>query len=283
MIIPSIESYSRSYALLKTHKHILAFHPIAFNIGTDSYKLAWFFLQSVAHLTCNNLYTMKNFYDSEDKLKHISPSNYTMLSLDVKSLCINISIQGVLDCLEKKVHEFHCSFIETEEILGLVHLCVRQTTFVFNGVFYSRIDGLRMWSPFSPLLSDIYVFHFDEKLFSVYKFPHFLGMLMILSFLFLAILTFLVWCFWLIPSIIVFSSLFKLKTTILFRFLMLWILSTLTSSRSLSSENPSQSLSLFMLFLIILLNRKELLSILTFILLYRFTLILLISPINLII
>ena len=58
-----------------------------------------------------------------------------MLFLDVKSLFSNVSIQGALDCLEKWLREFHYSSIEIGEILDIVHLCVKQTTFVFNGVF----------------------------------------------------------------------------------------------------------------------------------------------------
>ena len=49
------------------------------NIGTDSYKLARCLLKFLAHLTFNNLYTVKNSYDFVDKLKLISPSIYTML------------------------------------------------------------------------------------------------------------------------------------------------------------------------------------------------------------
>ena len=76
------------------------------------------------------------------------------------------------NCLEKRLREFHYSSIEIEEILSLVHLCVRQTAFVFNGVFYSQIEGLGMGSPLSPLLCDIYMHYFEEKLFSVHKFSH---------------------------------------------------------------------------------------------------------------
>ena len=65
---------------------------------------------------------MKNSYDFVDKLKLISPSNYTMLSLDVKSLFTNVPIQGALDCLEKRLREFHYSSIEIEEILDLVKM-----------------------------------------------------------------------------------------------------------------------------------------------------------------
>ena len=49
---------------------------------------------------------------------------------------------------------------------------VRQTAFVFNGVFYSQIEGLEMENPLSPLLYDVYMHYVEEKFFSVYKFPH---------------------------------------------------------------------------------------------------------------
>ena len=58
-------------------------------------------------------------------------------------------------------------------------------------------------------------------------------------------------------------------------------LSTLTGSEWLSLDILSQSLFLHMFFLIIILYRKWLLSILTFIMLYIFALILLICPLNL--
>ena len=72
----------------------LAFRPIVSNIGTASYKLARFLSRFLAHLTCNNLYTVKNSYDFMDKLKLISLSNYAMLSLDVKSHFLMLQFKG---------------------------------------------------------------------------------------------------------------------------------------------------------------------------------------------
>ena len=46
----------------------------------------------------------------------------------------------------------------------------KQSAFVFIGVFYSQIEGLR--SPLSPLSCSIYIHYFEEKLLSVYKFPY---------------------------------------------------------------------------------------------------------------
>ena len=126
---------------------------------------------------------MKNTYDFVDKHKLISPLNYTMLSLYVKSLFTNVPFQEMLECLVKRLRKSHYSSNELEEILNLVHWCIRQTTFVFNDVFYSQIEGLGMGSPLSPLLCDIYMHYFEEKLIV-------LDMRMIFSFLFHPIRTF---------------------------------------------------------------------------------------------
>ena len=83
MVIPSVANCARFYALLKIH------------------KLALFLSESQAHLICNNLYTVKNSFDFVGKVKLISSSNYTMISLDVKSLFTNVPIQEAL--LGKKV------------------------------------------------------------------------------------------------------------------------------------------------------------------------------------
>ena len=98
----SVANCARFYDLLKIHKLSLTFRPIVSNVGTASYKFARFLSHSLPHLNCNN--TVKNSYD---KIELISPSNYIMLSLDVKSFFSNVPVQGALDCLEKSSREFH--------------------------------------------------------------------------------------------------------------------------------------------------------------------------------
>ena len=43
--------------------------------------------------------------------------------------------------------------------------------FVFNGVLYPQIEDLGMESLLSPQVCDIYMYYFEEILFSVHKFP----------------------------------------------------------------------------------------------------------------
>ena len=73
----------------------------------------------------------------------------------------------------------------------------------------------------APLCFVIFICTILKKNSSVYiNFLTGLNMWMILSFWFHPILTFPVWCLWSVRSIVAFNSLWKLKTTILFRFLM---------------------------------------------------------------
>ena len=105
MVIPSVVNCARQYVLIKIHKPTFVFCLIVSNISSASYKFAHFLSQSLAHLTCNKLYIVKTSYNFVDKLKLISSSNYTMLSLDVKSIFTNVPIQVPLDCLEERLCE----------------------------------------------------------------------------------------------------------------------------------------------------------------------------------
>ena len=86
MVIHSVANCGIFCALSEIHKPTLCI--LLFHNSTISFKLVCFLFQSAIHLTCNNFYTVKNSYDFVDKVQHIFPSNYIMLSLDIKSLFI---------------------------------------------------------------------------------------------------------------------------------------------------------------------------------------------------
>ena len=78
-----IPNCAKFYALPKIYKSTLAFFLIVSNVDNASYKLVLSLSQSLTHLTCSTFYTVKNSYDFAGKFKHIFPSNYAMLSLDI--------------------------------------------------------------------------------------------------------------------------------------------------------------------------------------------------------
>ena len=112
--------------------------------------------------------------------------------------------------LEKRLHEFHCSSIESKEILNLIHFCISKqlSFFIYNlraGEFH----------PFFRFM--IFICTCWRKNSSVcINFLIGINMWMMFSSLFLWILTFPVCCLRLMPLIVVFNLLLKLKSTALF-------------------------------------------------------------------
>ena len=57
-----------------------------------------------------------------------------------------------------------------EEFIYLTKICISQTTFVFNDKYYKQSEGLSMGNPLSPILSDIYMHYFEEKILNLINF-----------------------------------------------------------------------------------------------------------------
>ena len=94
-----------------------------------------------------------------------------MLSLDVKSLSINISIEGALDSLEKRLCEFHYSSIEIKEILKLSQFVWANNLYLQWCLVFPKWGSENENSTFSLPLWYLYA-QFKEKFLSIHKFPH---------------------------------------------------------------------------------------------------------------
>ena len=110
---------ARFYALPEVHKINNPLRSIVSNSGTATYPLSKF-LASIFSLLCStNFHTLKNSYDFVNKLKTLNPVNCSVLSLVIKSLLTNISVEGARSCLEKRLCEFYYSDVEVKEFFNL--------------------------------------------------------------------------------------------------------------------------------------------------------------------
>ena len=140
-----------------------SFRPILSAIGTPTYDLAKFLVPILKPLT-ENEYTV---HDSFSFASHISKFNSKnlMVSLDVESLFTNIPLEETIDDIindlfltTDKVHNF-----EREELTELLTFAAYESFFIFDGEYYTQIDGVAMGSPLGSTLANAFLCHFEKK------------------------------------------------------------------------------------------------------------------------
>ena len=88
-----------------------------------------------------------------------------MASLDVESLFTNIPLVETIDniindllLITDKVHNF-----EREELKELLIFAAYESFFIFDGDYYTQIDGVAIGSPLGPTLPNAFLRHFEKK------------------------------------------------------------------------------------------------------------------------
>ena len=88
-----------------------------------------------------------------------------MASLDVESQFTNIPLEETIDNIindlfltTDKVHNF-----EREELKKLLTFAAYESFFIFDGEYYTQIDGVAMGSPLGPTLANAFLCHFEKS------------------------------------------------------------------------------------------------------------------------
>ena len=88
-----------------------------------------------------------------------------MANLDVESLFTNIPLEETIDNIindlsltADKVHNF-----EREELKQLLTFSAYESFFIFDGEYYTQIDGVAMGSPLGLTLANAFLCHFEKK------------------------------------------------------------------------------------------------------------------------
>ncbi|XP_050299987.1 uncharacterized protein LOC126738616 isoform X1 [Anthonomus grandis grandis] len=157
------------YGLLKVHKSdipaSMPIRPVVAYTNSPTYKLAkWLNNHLITTIDCHFPYTIKNNIQLVDKIKDIIiPENAFFISLDVTNLFTNIPIFEVVDIIKNKLFNSTLTNIETQEIINILEICLKQNFFNFDNETYIQEDGLAMGSPLSPLLADTFMNHFESN------------------------------------------------------------------------------------------------------------------------
>lgn len=157
------------YGLCKIHKDqkngvdLPPFRPILSAIKTCAYNLAKFFVPILKEITINE-YTVKDSFSFAEEITEQN-SDLFMVSFDVESLFTNIPLDETINICVDRLYK------RKKKIKGLLKrhfkqlLChaTKSSCFLFNGVYYSQIDGVAMGSPLGPTLANLFLAYHEEK------------------------------------------------------------------------------------------------------------------------
>ena len=168
MIRPTGSQCPRLYGLPKRHKEGCPTRPILDMINAPQYQIAKFLisvLQPVSKKFSN--YCIKYSFNFVNNLRNESALPDNMCSFDIKSLFTNVPLEETINiCLDQLYNsDLIPPRIPKHVCRSLLSMPVQNVEFRLNNVMYRQTDGVAMGSPLGPVLSNIFVGHYEAKLF----------------------------------------------------------------------------------------------------------------------
>lgn len=162
-------SAPKLYGLIKNHKENVPIRPVVSHINSPCYKLARELTHIFRKITgFKSKYSIKNSVELSQKLKQISlPPNCTLVSFDVDDMFSNIPDKECISIISDIMDKCNVDITTHTDFIFLLNICTQQNYFQFDNKFYEQQQGLPMGSPLSPLLADIFMDHFENKLFQI--------------------------------------------------------------------------------------------------------------------
>ena len=168
------------YALIKIHKENNPARLICPYFSHPLSKTARFISETISPTIRNSKYSLKDSKQlTADVQKLHLAQNDIMISLDVVNLFTNIPIEKTMKIIENKLNSdkelsLRCK-IPVPEIMNLIMLCMKSTTFTFNGKCYSQKSGAPMGSNLSPVIAEALISSiFEESISTFTNKPKFL-------------------------------------------------------------------------------------------------------------
>jgi hypothetical protein len=137
------------------------------SIGSPCYALAGFFHKILSPLAGKSESFVKNLGHFVQLLKSANPqSSDTLVSFDVVSLFTNVPVGEALQVIRNTLHNNDTlaerSPLQVEAIMELLDVCLRTTYFQVDDKFFQQKDGMAMGSFLSPIVSNIFMEHFEK-------------------------------------------------------------------------------------------------------------------------
>ncbi|XP_044574368.1 uncharacterized protein LOC123258432 [Cotesia glomerata] len=147
----------RIYGLRKTHKQTCSLRPVVSCVNSPSYNLVRFLHEILSPVIETFQYNVKNSFDFVAFSKTVSlPEGYVLISLDVVSLFTNVRRDLILKVIEETWDNIkHLVRVPRKVLEDLIIFCYDSSYFVYQGEFYSQMEGSSMGNPTSPVIANI--------------------------------------------------------------------------------------------------------------------------------
>lgn len=145
------------YGLPKIHKENRPLRPIVSCINSPTYKLSKYLNCILKSLIPTFKFNVKNSFEVADRLKNtVLPENYTLVSLDVKSLFTNIPKDLVIHIINSSWPNIESvTPIEQQTFVELITFLFDSSYFSYKSNFYKQEFGVPMGDPISPILANM--------------------------------------------------------------------------------------------------------------------------------
>ena len=96
----------------------------------------------------------------------VNDDKLNMVSFNVKSLFMNVSLDCTIDVILERVYENNEIFasITRNEVKEMLILCTKNAHFTFESRTYVQTDGIVMSSPLGPVSVDIFTIELANSL-----------------------------------------------------------------------------------------------------------------------
>ena len=156
------------YGLPKIHKTGNPLRPIISSSGSVTYVVVKVISKVLKPLVGKSPHHIQNTGDFVSKAKRLTLQIGECLSShDVTSLFTSVPIDPALnlikDLLEKDEKVNDRTVLSVQNIMELLGFCLNNTYFSFQNKFYEQVEGVAMGSPVSPIVANLYMEYFEEK------------------------------------------------------------------------------------------------------------------------
>ena len=156
------------YGLPRIHKTGNPLMPIISSRGSVTYGVAKVISKVLKPLVGKSPHHIQSTGDFVSKTKRLTlQTGECLSSYDVTSLFTSVPIDPTLniikDLLEKDERLNDRTVLSVQNIMELLGFCLYNTYFSFQNKFYEQVEGAAMGSPVSPIVANLYMEYFEEK------------------------------------------------------------------------------------------------------------------------